>query len=1663
MPKRSSSVFGARKKKGKKGPPPPGVFISSLLGGSKSSDGSVEAKAQGRVSDETEKGNSEKAETYESAVESETVHYQYSQVVQYRTVLEFALLTLAYGDSLVKVAKSVDNTKIEEMANNSKEGSSHGMGLSRFMNPVQDLGRSLMGFLLGHNQQVGQSQSSTSSSTTLDTKRDSIISTSSKTDIISTPGRSRPVGHPAKPSTNTTTPIAIRRTKAEKISSRSLDPQQQQQPVAPPRVSADVTATKSPVARRKPPPGPARQNDSSSSQCVLPTPGSKCVSLPSSSPVPVAEQPSANQRRRRKNRKGNYEKLSQDNLVGSSLSSSAQSVQSQQQSPPAVDSHKESQSAVESQQHSHSVVDSTDRPSDGQQQITPIDRETFSCDSIVSSCKGDVKISKSAKARNNKTDATNTSIKASKSQSKKSKGPTASKEDKLSTNEKEVAELSLRKSQEGLDEEGAKLSFTTSFQQQIVPGIVQANTVTEIIQDSTLQFNEQNNTCQETSTEQKQSETEVSPLRHKQNKPSLNQVNSTDIAETGFGGNDELTDGFVTARNSLFVSDISASSLTWPPPFPALDIYSDARNDIHSPQSNESDIPNSNQTSDSLITFQCAEVKQSNLDISLTHKENSKVDTSIQSMVSEAQTELENRTIQIDTVSSSHDLAYGCLGENRAISSVPDIKVAPEVSDLTTQTDPSVVSSLTDAQYCYTQTNQITLRDANQSSLIGGTSPSGRNIVTAPCPLVSETSDVCLIPRDGICAESPSIANNSAAEPLVAETALGKLELLSPSSPPSFGDYHNIDDSTPTPYTEQDETTTATSATTELLPLLLTPSVTSTGPAPPPVVAPTGPPLPPPLPPPGFLTDGIPKPPKTKQDILKEKGAKDGPGTLKKQKCTRERALLEQLSSLDDTFANFLKANLSIKTIQRERTDSDCDANLRPKCRRRTNTNGSDGGKERRRGSALNKGKETDTETAAAPSEGCELTQLPTIPSQVDICNKETTGLPTQSDNDTVVITGATVHLDQNNTTCDNSNRVIQIEDVATDREEKQYSTIRHTTEVKSTKASGDIKCTPVVSVTEKAVDSTGSHSDTVLVGVNDNQVDTSDEIENVVIVSSVIEKTLDDVPVSEDAAVVDATDSTVHDAGGIEDIAIVNVTENTVGTTGSTEDNAVVNVTENVDEECLHTVSDRDRQEEERVDKVNICETSAGSNMITEVVLPSSTRVDTVSVLSTEGEGTLIFGNTTGGVHDAARGRGGESVERVEINVPKRGQCCEKMPQQAQSCDINLSKSDSGYSGHISAGEEDGDVGQNVKAELTMDQALQRYDKTLGIEVPVKPKRQRVLSDRSEYSEYTYSGHSDSDDEEDGVAVRERRTRDTRSYNSRRSSTDSSEDGFNQNVRDLKAELKELEEKFRKAMVANASLDNEKCQLMFQVDLLKDRVEEGEEQSALVAKELREKTREHELLRRDHEEKVRAVQLLETAIVEQQAMLQERGLVLVGQEAEEEELGEEEQETRTRAIVSQETSIILAGLGTGPLDVRIKRLAAQRDDLQDTVRRLKLDLEEEHSKSSLIKGQAMQEEIERETKKALDDYKFKMQKSEQEIATLQANVARLESQVSRYKCAADTAEQAEENLKSDRRKMQRELRDAVTKNEELETANRHLEKRLDKLKTAKSNLLKEL
>lgn len=62
------------------------------------------------------------------------------------------------------------------------------------------------------------------------------------------------------------------------------------------------------------------------------------------------------------------------------------------------------------------------------------------------------------------------------------------------------------------------------------------------------------------------------------------------------------------------------------------------------------------------------------------------------------------------------------------------------------------------------------------------------------------------------------------------------------------------------------------------------------------------------------------------------------------------------------------------------------------------------------------------------------------------------------------------------------------------------------------------------------------------------------------------------------------------------------------------------------------------------------------------------------------------------------------------------------------------------------------------------------------------------------------------------------------------------------------------------------------------------------------------------------------------------------------------------------------------------------------------------------------------------EANKQIADYKFKLTKAEQEIASLQASLARSETQVIRYKSTADATEKAEADLKIERRKLQREV-----------------------------------
>lgn len=293
----------------------------------------------------------------------------------------------------------------------------------------------------------------------------------------------------------------------------------------------------------------------------------------------------------------------------------------------------------------------------------------------------------------------------------------------------------------------------------------------------------------------------------------------------------------------------------------------------------------------------------------------------------------------------------------------------------------------------------------------------------------------------------------------------------------------------------------------------------------------------------------------------------------------------------------------------------------------------------------------------------------------------------------------------------------------------------------------------------------------------------------------------------------------------------------------------------------------------------------------------------------------------------------------------------------------------------------------------------------------------------------------------------------------------------YMQGLKELKESLSEVEEKYKKAMVSNAQLDNEKNNLIYQVDTLKDVIEEQEEQMAEFYRENEEKSKELERQKHMCSVLQHKMDELKEGLRQRDELIEKHGLVIIPESTPN---GDVNHEPVVGAItaVSQEAALVLESAGEGPLDVRLRKLAGEKDELLSQIRKLKLQLEEERQKCSrndgmsgdlagLQNGSDLQFiEMQRDANRQISEYKFKLSKAEQDIATLEQSISRLEGQVLRYKTAAENAEKIEDELKAEKRKLQRELRTAQDKIEEMEMTNSHLVKRLEKMKANRTALL---
>lgn len=217
------------------------------------------------------------------------------------------------------------------------------------------------------------------------------------------------------------------------------------------------------------------------------------------------------------------------------------------------------------------------------------------------------------------------------------------------------------------------------------------------------------------------------------------------------------------------------------------------------------------------------------------------------------------------------------------------------------------------------------------------------------------------------------------------------------------------------------------------------------------------------------------------------------------------------------------------------------------------------------------------------------------------------------------------------------------------------------------------------------------------------------------------------------------------------------------------------------------------------------------------------------------------------------------------------------------------------------------------------------------------------------------------------------------------------------------------LEEKYKKAMVQNATLDNEKTTISYENQHLRNLLEEREDDLANSIKELQEKCQEAQRLKTFNEAQTHKLEQMKDVIKQKDQIIQDGGLMPENDSSELEQLRIENESLKTKLMEEQSKSV-----------------AATND-------------EEFQVKEKLYQ-----------------DTKQRAQKAEQEIEAQKAYIARLEGQVSRYKAAADHYESAEDDLKTEKRRLQREIRALQDKNEELELTKEHLEKRLEKIRQAR-------
>ncbi|VDD79795.1 unnamed protein product [Mesocestoides corti] len=328
--------------------------------------------------------------------------------------------------------------------------------------------------------------------------------------------------------------------------------------------------------------------------------------------------------------------------------------------------------------------------------------------------------------------------------------------------------------------------------------------------------------------------------------------------------------------------------------------------------------------------------------------------------------------------------------------------------------------------------------------------------------------------------------------------------------------------------------------------------------------------------------------------------------------------------------------------------------------------------------------------------------------------------------------------------------------------------------------------------------------------------------------------------------------------------------------------------------------------------------------------------------------------------------------------------------------------------------------------------------------------------------------------------------------YSSRHSSIEPSyaTSTYSNDPRELKRLLMQLEEKYREVLVINAQLDCEKQFLTYSVDLLKDKLEDVTESNQYNQKCVADKKKELAYQRMQVLELNHQLEVAQHQIAIRDELITERGLVLVNADGSQsvgvangdtsrpllngtnnttDHLGNvtdavqpsTSATTSSYAILSKSNAEALKLISGSDIDSKLATLLEERAKDKERIEVLKSHLAEERERVELVqkldtraKGgdpENLRHAVQTARSQA-QDYKFRLEQANQKITGLEGDIIRLEGQVKRFKTIAENAEAQEDQLKQERRKIHRELREALSTIDDLKSENTTLQRKIDKL-----------